>query len=308
MSDLGSGGHPAQAALVYSGEMQAMFATLSRWVEGDARHQAVGLLLTDAQFAGRRRRLREIDAAYLLARLTDVPEVAAALEASGLASADVDAVVEQLLDDPDLHTEDDAEPEMGPDIGPILRASEIAGHHRLAPFLRALAEAIPPPLGFVRSALGAHADAIADAVDPPRARDAKGNATLDGWTPPIQRVIALAQHVADQRTDIWVLHPFHVLLALLGSKDYREMLARRGLTFEALDAHIATLPPPKEPPFGWRAKPAGEPSHVGLAMHALLVRAERFAAEDRSDVNVGHLLAALRASKTLRPVIDAMQL
>lgn len=291
--------------------MNVLSAKLATWLDGIGAGPggtAVGVLLADARLSAKLRRRRVVDPTYLFIVLFRLPEVRAALRRGGVEPRDVDGILDQLVDD-DLYTDAD-EPTIAPAVDGLVAASRVGGKVRLAPFLRALGDALPPALAFTRAPLQASAEDLERAIDAPLAHQADGSLTLAGWEPPVRRVIALAQAVADRAEGSFTARPEHALLAAVVSPDFRDLLRRRGLGLTELQAHVAavaarngarTVRPLRE-------KPAGERVVTSLSFHTLLVRAERFAGEDRRDVTLGHLLAALREEDDLREVIDRMDL
>ena len=293
--------------------MNVLSGKLASWLgglTGDHRHTAVGVLLADARLSAKLRRRKLVDPTYAFTVLYRLPEVRAALRRGGVEPRDVDAILDQLVDDDDLYTDADDEPTYAPALDRLVAASRVGGKVRLAPFLRALGGALPPALAFARAPLVAASEDLDRAIDAPLAHQADGSITLAGWEAPVQRVIALAQIVADRSEGSFTVNPEHALLAAAISPDFKELLTRRGLGLAQVEAHFAVVAGRRAGRLSRpvRYRPAGERVVASLSFHTLLVRAERFAGDDRRDVTLGHLLAALREEEDLREVIDRMDL
>lgn len=290
--------------------LSGKLATWLGGLTGDHGRTAVGVLLTDARLSAKLRRRKVVDPTYVFVVLFRVPEVKDALRVRGVEPRDVDAILDQLVDDDELYTDGDDEPTFAPALDGLVAASQSGGAARLAPFLRALAAELPPALGFVRGPLHASAEDVDRALDAPLAHQADGSLTLAGWEPAVKRVIALSQGVADRSEGSYTTRPEHALLAATLSPDFKDLLTRRGLGRAQLEAHFEVVggrhAARSSRPV--RYKPAGERVVTSLSFHTLLVRAERFAGEDRCDVTIGHLLAALREEEDLRELVDGMDL
>lgn len=290
--------------------LSGKLATWLGGLTGAHDHSAVGVLFADARLSAKLRRRKFVDATYVFIVLFGLPEVRAALRRGGVEPRDVDAILDQLVDDDALYTDADDEPTFAPALDGLVAASRVGGKVRLAPFLRALGGALPPALAFACAPLVAASEDLDRAIDAPLAQKADGSISLAGWEAPVQRVIALAQAVADRSEGSFTVRPAHALLAAAGSPDFKELLTRRRLGFAEIEAHFKVVADRHAGRFSRpvRYKPAGERVATSISFYALLVRAERFAGEDRRDVTLGHLLAALREEEDLRELIDRMDL
>lgn len=247
--------------------------------------------------------LPTVGPADLVHTLCAVPEVRDALAQRGVSLPDLDALFLQL-DGETVPAPEGVRPVLGPEIEPILAAATEAGRWRFGRVVSGLAAALPPVLSFLRRPLAEAAADLHDALGGAISTRPDATLTLEGWNPKVAACVGVAQKAADKAGHWWLSAP---LLLVAAEVVYRDLFASRGFVggglVDAVDEAYATRPPH---PLPLRNRPDGDLAAVGINAYASLVRAERYAAEDRTDVTLGHLLASLRAHDELRPIIDRL--
>ncbi|HEY8077199.1 MAG TPA: hypothetical protein VIF62_23895 [Labilithrix sp.] len=283
--------------------MQAFFDRLL----GTSKHASpmVGMVLLSAKCEAWMRRHPETGILHVVARLLALVEVERALGSRGASVQDARAVVDQLLDElPDTGRE--SEPPFAAALDAVVVSSRQRGDDAMGAFIGALADALPAEIHFLRAPLAASASELAEAFGGSIARRTSGNTqelTLEGWTEDAKTVVAMAQLHSDAKWKNWTIGPRHVFIAVLGYKKMFAALKARGVDPLALIRELSAALPVEH----WaRERPEGFTPRIGAAGYALLVRAERYAADDRSDVRLRDVLAALHDETELAPWIERL--
>jgi hypothetical protein len=110
------------------------------------------------------------------------------------------------------------------------------------------------------------------------------------------------QQLSDKRWQSWQMSPMSLFVSLLSYKPYFAYFKGRGHDPVVLMNEIAESLP--EPTWPVRPRPATLTPVVSPALFALLLRAERYAAADATDVRLRHLLHALHDEAAIAPWID----
>jgi ATP-dependent Clp protease ATP-binding subunit ClpA len=265
-----------------------------------------GMLLRSALVTAWTRRHDTVRLEHLASALVDVSDVAKALEARGMHVADVEAVVAQLVDDLPSRDADapDTEPTFDKALDPITNAAMVKGALSSARFIENIANALPSELGFLRRPLAASAPELGTTFDAPIAYGEKSGLTFEGWDVDLQKCLGLMQTLADTRWDSWQLGATHLFLALLGYKPYFATFKARRVD----PAQVIRDLGERMPALRWdhRKRPEGLVPTIGPTLFAVILRAERHAAADASDVRLRHLLLALHAEPHLKESIDQL--
>lgn len=240
--------------------------------------------------------------AFVLLRLAEVRSL---LAGRGLHADDALAVIDQLLvDRPALPAE---APETEPALDVLASALEHAmqdpgARYDVAHLVPALAGLLPRELGFVRPALVAIAPELAALYDVTLSERPDAVMTLEGWTPEARQCVLSAQATVKKHRAYWQIEPVHVLLAVLFTSSVADSLRARGLEPRTITDEMGSAPPLAQT-WDWRDRPSAVTVSFSPAMYAFLVRAERYAAADRSDVRVRHLVLGLHDEPELAPYV-----
>lgn len=243
---------------------------------------------------------------HLVSALVDLTDVERALEARGMQPADVQAVLDQLIEGLPRRAEDaaDIEPTFDKALDALVVSARLNGVLSSAPFIENIANALPPELGFVRRPLAASATELGATFDAPIAFAANGGLTFEGWDDDLQKCMGLMQVLSDTRWEAWHLGTIQLFVALLSYKPYHAKFKARGVDPNAVIREIGEHLPNTRLPS--RDRPAGFKPSVGPGLFAVILRAERYAAADASDVRLRHLLQALHEEPHLKASIDML--
>jgi hypothetical protein len=243
---------------------------------------------------------------HIVSVLVDLTDVQKALEARGMNIADVQAVIAQLVADRPSWAADapEVEPKFDPRLDPLTDGARVNGALSTARFVEGVAAALPPELAFVRRPLATCAVELGATFDAAVACTKDGGLTFEAWDPDLQKCMGLMQSLADDRWKTWELGPTQTFLALLAYKPYFAHFRARGVDPVTVMRDLgATLPPPTWPV---RDRPEGLVPTVGPALFAVVLRAERYAAADASNVRLRDLLLALHDEPWLAAPIDRL--
>jgi len=244
---------------------------------------------------------------WVLLALTDVER---ALAERGVLAADARAVLEQLLAEKTVVPLDAAGVPLDERVPPrsarvqaLLAAASPAGFVSVSALLRELAapKVLPAELAFLAPSLVAIAPGVGALLDGAMASK-DGSLTLRGWSAKAASAVSVAQHLADKRAEAWQMRPLLLYLATLSVM--RDAVKARGLEIKAM-VEEAGVPVS----LGWRAPPRGHVAGLSAGVYAILLRAERYAAAEASDVRLRDLLSALhdepQFASGIRRLIDA---
>lgn len=173
-----------------------------------------------------------------------------------------------------------------------------------ARFVEGIAAALPPELGFLRRPLAACAGELGTTFDASVSSTRDGGLTFEAWDPDLKKCMGLMQHLADDCWKTWQLAPVQVFFALLAYKPYFAHFKARGVDPTAVIRDLGEAQPP--PSWPVRDRPEGLVPTVGPALFAVVVRAERYAAADASNVRLRDLLLALHDEPLLAGAIDQL--
>jgi len=264
------------------------------------------MLLRGARILAWKHRHALVRLEHVVSVLVDLVDVQKALDTHGVNLADVQAVVAQLVDGRPRWAEDapEVEPKLDPRLDPLTDGARVNGALSTARFVEGVAAALPPELAFVRRPLAACAAELGTTFDAAVACTKDGGLTFEAWDPDLQKCMGLMQHLADDRWKTWELGPTQTFLALLAYKPYFAHFRARGVDPVTVMRDLAAaLHPPAWPV---RDRPEGLVASVGPALFAVVLRAERYAADDASDVRLRDLLLALHDEPMLAGAIDQL--
>jgi hypothetical protein len=200
------------------------------------------------------------------------------------------------MDDLPVAAEDEAPP-FAPRLDETVAKARIEGVCRTGKLVEGVAHALPRELKFLRAPLASVAHDLGDLFDA-RISFSDQGLTFEAWDPELKAAAGLQQHLVDTRfKSNWWMTPATYFLGILLHKPYREAFAKRGIDAkQLLDDMVAALPPP---PKWTRERPDAVTPSIAPHLYALFLRAERYAAEDASDVRLRHALAALHDEREL---------
>jgi hypothetical protein len=286
---------------VLSSVLDSLFGHLGR-----KRTIMVGLVLRGASVLAWKHRHPVVRLAHVVNVLVDIVDVERATEARGVVTADVQAVLAQLLDDmPRWDAEGpETEPKFDPRLDALTTAAKVNGVMSTARFVDAIAAALPPELGFLRRPLAACAAELGETFDASVSSTKDGGLTFEAWDHELKLCMGLMQHMADGRWKTWQLGVTQAYLALLTYKPYFAHFKARGvdpaILIRELGESYAT------PTWPVRDRPEGLVATVGPALFAAILRAERYAAADATNVRLRDLLLALHDEPSLATSIDKL--
>jgi len=261
-------------------------------------------VISDARVRAWRYRNREVRLEHLLSGVLGLVEVQRLLDLQGVLAADTEAVTDQLLADLPRRADEepDTEPTFDSALDPLVVRAQKGGVLRTSPFFEVFAEAMPRELGFVRRPLAAAAAQLGATYD--GATSAKGQElTFENWDPELRKCMVIMQSLSDKHRN-WLQTPQALLVAVLLYKPYFHVFKGRGQDPNVLmNDMVASWP--KQDPVLMRHRPSGTPT-VSAPLFALVVRAERYAAEDATEVRLRHLLLALHDEPLLARWIDRL--
>jgi hypothetical protein len=238
--------------------------------------------------------------------LVELVDVQKALEARGAHVADVQAVLAQLLDD--LPRRDADAPEIAPTFDPrfesLMTGAVVGSAISTVRLVDGIAGALPPELAFLRRPLAATATELGATFDATLSSTKDGGLTFEGWDPELKKCMGLMQRLADERWGSWSLEPRHLFLALLFHKPYFAYFRARGQDSVALIGEMASRG--GTPTWPARDRPPSLIPEISPRLFALMLRAERSAASDATDVRLRHLLLALHDEPDLMLAVDRL--
>lgn len=269
------------------------------------RPNVAGMLLNGARVLAWKHRHLTADLEHLVHMLVDMVDVRRALDARGVHADDVLGVTRQLMED--MAKRDADSPDLPPDyavrLDTITNAAMVGGAVSTSRFVTVIAEALPAELAFLRRPLAACATELAATFDATTSSK-DGGLTFEAWEPELKTCMGLMQHLSDKRWEAWQMGPMHIFIALLCYKPHFAYFKARGHDPRALMLDLdATLPPVDWPQ---RGRPEGLTPALGASLFALILRAERYAASDATNVRLRHVLLALHDEPEIRPWIDRL--
>ena len=265
-----------------------------------------GMLLRSGRVSAWLRRHRVARLEHVVRALVDVADVQSALETRGIHDADVIAVLTQLQEDIARCDDDDpdTEPPFDPALDQLTKGATVNGLLSTTRFVEGLAAALPPELAFVRRPLAACAGELGATFDAVLSSTKDGSLTFDAWDPQLKTCVGLMQQLSDKRWQSWQMSPMSLFVSLLSYKPYFAYFKERGHDPVALVNELAEGMP--KPTWPVRPRPASLTPSVNPALFALLLRSERYAAADATDVRLRHLLHALHDERAIAPWIDRL--
>jgi hypothetical protein len=267
---------------------------------GSSMAGVAGSLLSSARTVAWIRQHQQVTLPHVVSRLFLLEDAHRTLDANGLSTDDAIAVVDQLLDElPTDRNDDTTPPPYASVLDRICDRARAGGHTPMGAFVTELARELPRELGFVRAPLVASAPKLGKLFDVPLGHRGQ-ELSLEGWHEGAKECLVIAQGLADTKWKVWMIGTAHVLFAILCWAPFADTLKAKGIDTVALIREIgATMP---KPPWA-RRRPDGIKPGFSAGVLALIIRAERYAAEDAGDVRVRHLLAALHDERDLAPFV-----
>lgn len=250
---------------------------------------------------------READVEHLLYGLLGMVDMRNALVAHGIAIDDAEAVLDQLLQEKPTCAENEQPPYPIALAPRFVALAEIAAPKGLAnvfdltsvAVLRATAAALPRELTFLRKAIEAAATDVGPLFDG-ALTITDGGLSLEAWDPLPAAAVGACAQITKKRPGS-IISPATVLFALLCLKRFRETLEARGIDASAIVKEF----PASMPRTWWTPRELTEgPNTFSPSLHAVLLRTERYAADDASDVRLRDLLAALHDEPSLAPWVE----
>ena len=239
----------------------------------------------------------QADVEHLLYVLLGLSDLAKALQKREVYPEDVQAAVEQLLDERPSQ-DDDVMPVRAPRLQTVNDLALRLGGSS-ADVMTSVAAALPRELGFLRKPLEGSARDVASLYDGALSGSA-GAMTFRAWDPDLRACMAAMQALVDTKWKSWTMSPLALLLTLLCAKRYREPFKTRGIDAVELIEEIGASLPRSH----WqRLPPQGHTAGIEPALHAVFLRAEQYAADDASDVRLRHVLASLHDEPLLAPFV-----
>ena len=251
---------------------------------------------------------READVEHMLHGILSIVDVKNALGVHGVFADDASAVIAQLIEEKATFPDDEQPPYPLPftprvraifelidprNTGNVYEVSSVA-------LLRATAAALPAELSFLRKALEAAAIDVGPLLDGSLAMLKDGGLSLKAWDGPSGSAIAQSYELAKKHPG-GIVNPHLVLFSLLLQKRLRESLSDRGVDPTALVRDLEGSIPPNR----WKTRDLTEgPAVLSPTVVAIMLRTERYAAEDATNVRLRHLLAALHDEPTMAPWIE----
>lgn len=269
------------------------------------RPNVAGMLLNSARVLAWKHRHPTADLEHLVHVLVDIVDVQRALDTRAVHAGDVLGVTRQLMDDLPKRSADapDVQPAYTARLDGITSVAMVGGVVSTARFVTGIAEALPPELAFLRRPLAACAPELAATFDASLSSK-DGSLTFEAWDPELRTCMGLMQHFSDKRWESWQMAPMHLFFALLGYKPYFAYFKARGQDPMALLRDLdASIP---EPDWPVRGRPADLTPALSPSLLALVLRAERHAASDATDVRLRHLLQALHEEPELTRWIERL--
>lgn len=244
----------------------------------------------------------EYDVEHVLDAFLEVVDVSGMLEKRGVVVADVRAILEQLLDERPRSEERGPGPELSARLDTVVNRAGAGGRIPLAPFVENLGSALPRELGFVRPALTAAAPEIDAFFSASLSHDANDHLTLEAWSDEMKAVVGLMQKSADETLKGWGIAIFHLFFAVLAAKSLHAAFRARGVDTVAIVRELTRASKAK-----YGSVRFAPPEDFGMSMtpalYATFIRAERYAAEDRTSVKLRHVLAAIHDEPDYAPFV-----
>lgn len=269
------------------------------------RPNVAGMLLNGARILAWKHRHLTADLEHLVFMLVDMVDVRRALDARGVHADDVIGVARQLMEDLPKRDADspDLQPGYAARLDTITNAAMVGGVVSTSRFVTTIAEALPAELAFLRRPLASCASELAATFDATTSSK-DGALTFEAWEPELKTCMGLMQHFSDKRWEAWQMGPIHLFIALLCYKPHFAYFKGRGQDPRELMLDLdATLPAPDWPQ---RGRPEGLTPALSASLLALILRAERYAASDATNVRLRHVLLALHDEPELTPWIDRL--
>lgn len=272
-----------------------------------------GTFLTAAEVTAWTYRHRQTEILHLVLVIVRLRDVSDALAKRGVLTADVLAVLGELLAELPTRAEDeDLRPLLAPDLSALWKSATAPRRDDAGAASRVLEETalqLPRELTFLKKPLLAAAAEVAPIFDRSlTAASQEGGLSLSAWEPTLAGVVGLMQKQTDERWKSWSIRPIHLFLAVLTAKVFHDAFVARGVDIRTLLGDLGRAIAAMNESLGLtalraRERPASLVPSISPALFAVLLRAERYAAEDASEVRLRHLLASLHDEPELAPFV-----
>lgn len=269
------------------------------------RGTVAGLFLRRAVVDARAAGHSEVDVEHVLLGLVRLIDVKKMLAPRGISADDVEAILEQLLAERRTSEKLGPEPPLSARLKTVCDRSVVGEWIALRAFLENLAAALPRELGFARASLTATAPEIAAFFDAPLSKTPDGHLTFTAWSPQMAGIAGLMQRLSDGKLKGWAMSIHTFFVSLLGNKAIHAAFKARGIDTVAILKEVGdalmktygrvTFEPPED----------HVPS-ISPGLYALFIRAEQYAADDRSQVTLQHVLAALHDEPEYADAVDKL--
>ena len=276
---------------------------LERLLSRPRRVNMSGTLLLHARLLAWQRRHATVAAEHVLDWLLRIADVRQVLGARKVHIDDAAEALERLMEDLPAATADEAPPFASEIDGAVAR-SMAGGVCHTGPLLENLTGVLPPAFTYLRAPLASVAPRLGELFDAELAQSKQG-LTFEAWDPELRLAASVMQNRVDTRFDqLWWVTPSAFFVGILTHQPYFTAFKARGVDPKNLVTEwVASLPPA---PAWRRARPASVIPSFAPHLYALLLRAERYAAEDASDVRLRHALAAIHDETELAPWVERL--
>ncbi len=278
---------------------------------GESMRGMAGSILGGAEILARGYGHVTCEVIHLVDIVVQLVEIERALVARGMNADDVHAVVDQLLDElPLADGGDDAPPPTrSAAFQRVVDRARIPGDRHggfsATALLDAIVSELPRELRFLEKPLSSATGEVGPLYEG-QLSSAKGALTLAAWDEGLRGVFALAQKTCDERWHSWSVTPALFFITILSAKSYHDAFKARGVDpLELLRDVSAAFAARKGRTFR-KKPPPGHLAGLSPGLFALILRAERYAAEDATDVKLRHVLAAIHDVPLLAPFVERL--